>query len=279
MKNTTFRGREIRILRMRSGLLAIYKPKGYTSAYILNKIKYNLYNEISKKNNSHNSNNYNNNEKQHKIKIGHGGTLDPLAEGVLVLGINNGTKVLKTYLEGNKKYSAIGLFGKETDTLDSDGKIIKEMKYDHITKELLTISVNKFVGDIYQTPPMYSALKRGGRPLYEIARKGIVVERQPREVKVYSISLHQNQELPYFGIDIECGGGCYVRSVISDIGNECSSCAHLTSLVRTQQGPFELSDCLKENEWDYDSIYSAIDRCNKKANADIPEDIYIKGKK
>ncbi|CAG8450689.1 1500_t:CDS:10 [Scutellospora calospora] len=157
---------------------AINKPRGKTSTEVLNTLKdffRNKSNSIFIK----------------KLKLGHGGTLDPLATGVLVIGVNDGCKELHKYIGCNKVYSATGLFGFATDSYDSYGKLSKIAPVKHITKEMLTFTLQKFTGNILQKPPLYSALRMDGRRLYDYARKGIALPKniEPREVKIHSLSL------------------------------------------------------------------------------------------
>jgi len=245
-----------------SGLLAVHKPISRSSADIVSKIRYILTSGISEKTGLP--------RKKCKVKVGHGGTLDPLAEGVLILGVGDGTKLLQGYLSGSKNYHAIGILGSETDTLDNTGNVTEIADWTHINKQKLEDSLVQFRGDIMQTPPMFSALRKDGKRLYELAREGKVIELEPRPVSVYLLELidknknGENIELPYFGLDISCSGGFYVRSVISDIAKSVQSRAHMTALLRTKQGPYNLNDCLKEEDWSYDKINEAIVRCSKK---------------
>ncbi len=201
------------------------------------------------------------------IKVGHGGTLDPLAEGVLVLGIGSGTRLLNMYLRGEKAYRATGFLGFETDTLDKLGNRTLEVRSDHVTTAVLTDKLEQFRGKILQTPPMYSALKKNGEKLYDLARKGIIVDREPRPVEVFDLKLAQSaQGLPYFDLEVACGGGFYVRSLIHDLGRACNAAAHMTALTRTKQGVFELKDCLTEQEWTYDKLIAAVHQHSGKIN-------------
>uniref|UniRef100_A0A4W3IJ22 tRNA pseudouridine(55) synthase n=3 Tax=Callorhinchus milii TaxID=7868 RepID=A0A4W3IJ22_CALMI len=197
--------------------------------------------------------------KRQVLKMGHGGTLDSAATGVLVVGIGNGTKMLSAMLSGSKKYTTVGEFGKATDTLDTIGKVTEEKPYDHITKEDLENALEKFKGNIMQAPPLYSALKKGGQRLSCLARKGEAVEARPaRPVVVHSLSV-QDFSPPLFTLEIECGGGFYVRSLVSDLGKELSSCAHVKELERTKQGPFTLEEhALPEEKWTIDEIAKSV---------------------
>ncbi|XP_066477136.1 pseudouridylate synthase TRUB1 isoform X2 [Tiliqua scincoides] len=194
-----------------SGLFAVYKPKGPTSASVLNQLKAKLLSEAGLLDPSRN-------RIPHSLKIGHGGILDSAATGVLVVGIGKGTKMLGDMLAGSKKYTAIGELGNATDTFDSTGKVTEEKPYDWITQEDLENVLQKFTGSIIQAPPLYSALKKGGQRLSTLVKKGVAVEaKPPRPVTVYSLAL-KNFKPPLFTLDVECGGGFYVRSLVNDIG-------------------------------------------------------------
>ncbi|XP_068255322.1 pseudouridylate synthase TRUB1 isoform X1 [Nyctibius grandis] len=237
-----------------SGLFAVYKPKGPTSAGVLNLLKERLLAEAGVQTNG--------NKRNQVLKIGHGGTLDSAAAGVLVVGIGKGTKMLRTMLAGSKKYTAIGLLGKATDTLDATGKVTEEKPYDQITKGDLENVLQKFTGDIMQVPPLYSALKKDGERLSTLMKRGEAVEPKPaRPVRVYSLSLQQFQP-PLFTLDVECGGGFYVRSLVSDIGKELSTCATMQELTRTKHGPFTLEEhALYEDKWTIDEIARSLEHC------------------
>ena len=173
-----------------------------------------------------------------------------------------------SYLTGAKRYTASGEFGFETNTLDMEGNVTKTAPYDHVTVETVEETLLAFTGTIQQIPPIFSALRKGGKRMYEEARKGKSAEdlkMEPREVQVYRLELMNRDEthLPSFDLDIECGGGTYVRSLIRDIGYELGTVATMTSLVRTQQGPFTMKDALAKDEWTPDKIYEAIDKANE----------------
>ena len=206
------------------------------------------------------------------IKTGHGGTLDPLATGVLVVGIGSGTKELQSYLSGSKKYFARGEFGFETTTLDMDasGSVTKRMPMDHITVEAVRNCLPLFTGEIQQYPPIFSAIKKNGKKLYEAGREGKTAEDlqiEPRNVTIYNLEL-VDATLPSFDITIECGGGTYIRSLIRDIGHTLDSVATMTHLTRTQQAQFSLEDSLEEDDWTADKIYAAIEKCNTQRQAE-----------
>ncbi|XP_075391166.1 pseudouridylate synthase TRUB1 [Tenrec ecaudatus] len=239
-----------------NGVFAVHKPKGPTSAELLNRLKEKLLAEAGMPLPKCNK------RKKQTFKIGHGGTLDSAAKGVLVVGVGRGTKMLTNMLSGTKRYIAIGELGKATDTLDSTGKVTEEKPYDKITQEDIEGILEKFTGNIMQVPPLYSALKKDGQRLSTLMKRGEAVEAKPaRPVTVYSISLQKFQP-PFFTLDVECGGGFYIRSLVSDIGKELSSCANVLELTRTKQGPFTLDDhALPEEKWTIDDIAQALELC------------------
>ena len=151
----------------------------------------------------------------------------------------------------------------------------KKASFEHVTIEAVEKVLSQFRGKISQIPPMFSAIRKEGKRLYEVARQGLSaddVEIEPREAEVYEIELinKDKAEIPKFELDIECGGGTYVRALIRDIGYELGSVATTTNLKRTQQGPFTLKDCLEKDDWTPDNIYDAIDRWNvKREEVDI----------
>lgn len=241
---------EDKLVKVPSGLIAVYKPQGWTSSDVVGKVRNILRNGAKKKANR---------QGKVKIKVGHGGTLDPLAEGVLVLGVGEGTKMLQAYLTGAKSYYAEAKLGSETDTLDSTGTVTSIEEWSHVTRADLDNALEHFRGNISQVPPMYSALKRDGKKLYELARKGIEVEREAREITIYELERGQQElELPMFSLDVSCSGGTYIRTLCADIARHVNTRAHMTSLLRTKQGPFALKDCLHFENWDYDSLCSAV---------------------
>ncbi|XP_048844017.1 probable tRNA pseudouridine synthase 1 [Brienomyrus brachyistius] len=239
-------------LQSLNGLFAVYKKQGPTSADVLNRLKEKLLEEVGEK--------HQNPRKRKKalIKMGHGGTLDSAASGVLVVGIGSGTKMLTTMLTGSKKYTAVGELGKATDTLDATGTVTQENSFEHITREDMEEKLKKFTGEIMQVPPLYSALKRNGQRLSVLLKQGQKVEAKPaRPVTVHQLSLMEFSP-PLFTLDIECGGGFYVRSLVDDLGKELSSSAHVRELTRTKQGQFTLEHALLEEHWTVEHISHSL---------------------
>lgn len=177
-------------------------------------------------------------------KVGHAGTLDPFAEGILVLCIGKKTKESQQIMSFEKEYIGTIRFGIETDTLDSTGKVIKEMSIPKLTDSIVKRKLDSFIGNIKQIPPMYSALKKNGQPLYKLARKGITVERQPRIVHVSNLEILDlcNETLT---LKINCGKGTYIRSLAKDIANALGTNGHLVTLIRTKIGPYNEKNSLK----------------------------------
>uniref|UniRef100_A0AAZ3QU81 tRNA pseudouridine(55) synthase n=1 Tax=Oncorhynchus tshawytscha TaxID=74940 RepID=A0AAZ3QU81_ONCTS len=209
--------------------------EGPTSADVLNSLKETLLKEAGVKDPNPRK------RKKQALKMGHGGTLDSAASGVLVVGIGNGTKMLSTMLAGSKKYMAVGELGKATDTLDATGKVVHEKLYDHITREAFEEKLKQFTGDIMQVPPLYSALKKDGKRLSVLLKQGHEVEAKPaRPVTVYNLSL----------------------SLVDDLGKALSSCAHVRKLIRTKQGQFTLDDhTLQEEHWTLQHIVQSMQPC------------------
>ncbi len=211
---------------MISGIINIYKEKGYTSHDVVAKMRGIL-----------------------KIKrIGHTGTLDPDAEGVLPICIGKATKVVELIVNKNKTYEAILQLGVVTDTQDMTGQIIKTSPVD-VSLDQINKAVDKFIGGYDQIPPMYSALKVNGKKLYEYARQGKEIERKSRRVDISDIKiLDYKPEENQLKIRVDCGKGTYIRTLIHDIGEELGCGGAMKSLIRTKVGGFNLSDSLTLKE-------------------------------
>jgi len=201
------------------GYLNINKAQGWTSTDVVRKLK-----GVTR-----------------SKKIGHGGTLDPIATGVLPICIGSATRFAETVLLGTKSYRINVVLGSSTDTYDSTGEKTAEVKSFKVTRSQLIEALAGFTGEFLQTPPMYSALHHKGRRLYELARAGIEVERPPRSVKVLSLKLVEF-EGPELVLDIECSHGFYARTLANDIGEKLGTHAHMTGLTRTHAGPFKIED-------------------------------------
>lgn len=176
-------------------------------------------------------------------RVGHTGTLDPFATGVLPIAVNDGTKAIPFLDEGLKCYRALMQLGIATDTLDITGQVLSEQDCSSITLQKLQEALQHFSGSISQIPPMYSAIKQGGQPLYKLARQGQQVEREPRQVEIHSLEL-LSFNLPFVSFRVTCSRGTYVRTLADDIGALLGCGACLKELRRTASGPFQLQNAL-----------------------------------
>lgn len=176
-------------------------------------------------------------------KVGHCGTLDPNATGLLVLVLGKGTKLAEKLTAEDKVYEGRIKFGETTDTYDADGRVVETKPVPPLTVEQLNELAAGFLGDQMQTPPMVSAVKRGGVPLYKLARKGVEVERPPRLVHIYSFRFSDYTE-PFGTFRLACTKGTYVRTIAHELGQKIGCGAHLHSLRRIASGRFNLADAL-----------------------------------
>jgi len=187
-------------------------------------------------------------------RVGHAGTLDPAATGVLPVCFGQGTRVVEFLVDTTKVYRAEIELGVATDTYDASGKVIQVADYSGISQCQLESALTSYCGLIEQTPPMYSAVKYQGRPLYQLARAGITVERKSRPTKIHKLELIEWQP-PIFTIEVVCGKGTYIRSLAHDLGQTMGCGAHLKSLVRLRCGPFDIKDAISlpqlEDAFDY----------------------------
>jgi tRNA pseudouridine55 synthase len=203
------------------GILNINKPSGPTSFSVVSRVR-RLLNER---------------------RAGHGGTLDPIASGVLPVFLGHATRVAEYLMEYPKTYRAGVKLGAETDSFDAEGKVISSCDPSSITRGHIEAVLPRFRGDIIQKPPVYSALKHEGQPLYKLAREGKAVEAEPRPATIYRLDL-VSYESPFLTLDLECSKGTYIRSIAHDIGVALGCGAHLSSLVRTAYGPFNINDAV-----------------------------------
>ena len=178
-------------------------------------------------------------------KAGHTGTLDPAAAGVLGVCFGKATKTIPFIDDSTKTYICEMQLGKQTDTLDLEGEVIKEdLKWNRLDQKVVEEVIKNFQGEQEQIPPMYSAVHHQGQRLYKLARKGIEVERKPREVEVYSIKII-DISLPVIRMKLKVSRGTYIRSLVRDIGEQLGSSAVMTFLLRTQSGPFKIEEAVR----------------------------------
>lgn len=200
-------------------------------------------------------------------KVGHTGTLDPAATGVLPICIGKATKAADMLTASDKSYRAELLLGMTTDTLDAEGEILTEQPFDYVSKELFEETIQKFIGEIYQIPPMFSAIKKDGKKLYELAREGKTVEREKRKVTIERIELLSfDREKGLATIDVDCSKGTYIRTLCEDIGTALGCGAYMNSLVRTKSGRFTIDKSYTEEE------IKKMSETNELAKALIPTD-------
>ncbi len=220
------------------GILNIYKEKGWTSFDVVAKLRRIL-----------------------KVKrIGHTGTLDPDAEGVLPVCVGRATKAVEALMDHDKEYRAVLLFGKKTDTGDITGKVLAEAEVPDLSEDEIRNVLSTFVPGYAQIPPMYSALKVNGKRLYEYAREGIVIEREPREVQIPSLRL-ESMALPRITITTVCGRGTYIRALCEDIGEKLFLPACMESLLRTRVGDFHVSDAKRIAEIEEAAQNGTLESC------------------
>lgn len=210
-----------------NGVLVLDKPAGFSSAQAVDHVK-----------------------RAFRVKrAGHGGTLDPIATGVLAICLGEATKIAQYLLADDKAYRAELVLGRETDTLDRTGETVAERDASHVTREMIVAALAGHLGEQDQIPPMYSAIKQDGVRLYKQARRGIEVDRVARRVRIDRLTL-----LAYEGarvtIEMACGKGTYVRSLVDDLGRELGCGAHLAELRRTQSGIFSIDQAQQPDALD-----------------------------
>ncbi len=210
----------------KNGIIVIDKPAGITSAQVVSRVK-----RITG-----------------AKKVGHTGTLDPFATGLMICGINGGTRLSQFFLSGDKTYEAGLLLGSDTDTMDCTGAVVSNCDEnffsnsdDQYDSDFFNSLFKTFVGKQSQLPPVYSALKHNGVPLYKLARKGTPVQKPPRNITIYSLRLIMHS-LPSVLFEVSCSTGTYIRTLASDIGKRVGSGGHLFSLRRTETSGFKIKD-------------------------------------
>ena len=199
------------------GIINVYKEKGFTSHDVVAKLR----GIVGQK------------------KIGHTGTLDPDATGVLPVCLGRATKVCELLTDHDKTYEALLLLGKTTDTQDISGEVLEERDPGNLTEEEVRSCIESFIGEYDQIPPMYSALKVNGKKLYELAREGKTVERKSRKVQIHGIRILE-MNLPHVRMEVDCSKGTYIRVLGEDIAKALNTFGHLTYLHRIKTGQFDL---------------------------------------
>lgn len=213
-------------------VLLIDKPLEWTSFQAVNKIRWHIKKKFGLK----------------KIKVGHAGTLDPLASGLLILCVGKETKNISTYQGQIKEYTGTFTLGATTPSYDLETEINEEFPTHHITKDLLNETTHQFIGEIDQKPPIFSAIKKDGKRLYEIARKGQTTEIASRKVTISEFEITK-VKLPDVEFRVVCSKGTYIRSLANDYGLALDSGAHLSALRRTRIGDFKVSEAKSIEEF------------------------------
>ena len=214
-------------------IILIDKPLDWTSFQVVNKIRWLIRSTFGIK----------------KIKVGHAGTLDPLASGLLILCTGKMTKSIEQFMGQEKEYTGTFTLGSTTPSYDLETEVDNTFPTDHITEELLQATLNQFVGTIDQYPPVFSALKKDGKRLYEYAREGIEVEIPARKVNIHSFELTQ-KVIPKVDFKVICSKGTYIRSLANDFGKALNSGAHLSALRRTRIGEFNIEHAISIEDFE-----------------------------
>ena len=213
-------------------LLLIDKPLKWSSFQVVNKLRWHIKKTFDIK----------------KIKVGHAGTLDPLATGLLIVCTGKMTKQIQELQDQKKVYSGTMTLGSTTPSYDLETDINQKFSTDHISENILRETTKQFIGEIEQYPPIYSAIKKDGKRLYEYARSGQDIDIKPRKIFIesFNITNFQNQKVDF---EVQCGKGTYIRSLANDFGKALNSGAHLSSLRRTEIGNFSINDAIEIDEF------------------------------
>lgn len=217
-------------------LILVDKPKDWTSFDVVNKIRGLLKRALGVK----------------KIKVGHSGTLDPMATGLLLICTGKYTKLLHTLQNENKTYTGRMVLGATTPSYDAESEIEESYPTDHITSAAIEAAVQIFQGEIDQVPPMFSAIKVNGQPLYKLARRGESLELEPRRIRIDTFTITK-EEMPYLEFEVACSKGTYIRSLAHDFGRSLNSGAYLDVLRRTKIGEYDIKDA-----WNLDDLVQAV---------------------
>ena len=213
-------------------VLLINKPLNWTSFQVVNKIRWIIKNKFGIK----------------KIKVGHAGTLDPLATGLLIICTGKMTKKISSFQNQTKKYTGTFLIGTTTPSFDLETKPNNTFPIDHINEDLIINASKSFIGKIKQKPPIFSAIKKDGKRLYESARIGENVEINDRYIEILSFNISKIH-MPHIDFEVECSKGTYIRSIADDFGKHLKNGAHLSQLTRTHIGEYNLNQALTVNEF------------------------------
>jgi len=214
-------------LIMKDGILIINKPQGLTSHDVVVHIRKVL----------------------HIKQVGHAGTLDPLATGVLIIFVGKATKLFNRFLEFNKEYIATLTLGEVTDSGDSEGKVLSVLPVPAINEYLINLTFKEFVGEIEQVPPMVSALRYRGKRLYQLARRGIEVAREPRRITIEALELRKFNS-PDIQFYVKCSKGTYIRQLANDIALRLGCGGHISQIERVSVGPFNIKDAISLDKVD-----------------------------
>ena len=214
-------------------VLLINKPLNWTSFQVVNKIRWLIKNKFGIK----------------KIKVGHAGTLDPLATGLLIICTGKMTKKISSFQNQTKKYTGTFLIGSTTPSFDLETKPDNTFPVDHINKDLIINATKSFIGKIKQKPPIYSAIKKDGKRLYESARIGENIEINDRDIEILNFNISRIN-MPHIDFEVECSKGTYIRSIANDLGAALNCGGYLSKLCRTDIGEFSLSNAMSINSFE-----------------------------
>ena len=229
---TTLPTFDVNQLKTDGVMLLVDKPLHWTSFDVVNKLRWKLRDITGDK----------------KIKVGHAGTLDPLATGLLIVCVGKKTKEIDSFMGLDKAYTGTFTFGASTPSFDAETEPNAFATTAHLSLNFLKEKTQLFLGDIQQMPPIYSAIKVDGEAMYKSARLGISVKVEPRNVRINKFEITQF-ETPQVNFEVECAKGTYVRSLANDFGLACNSRAYLTTLVRTKIGDYDIKNALSVEDW------------------------------
>lgn len=236
------------------GALLVDKPAGFTSHDLVNVVR----------------------QKLGTKKVGHAGTLDPDATGLMLVGVGFGTKLLEYSVGCDKTYEAEITFGTATSTLDASGEVTETVDMSDLAPEAVKEAALKFVGDIKQVPPMVSALKVDGKRLHELAREGKTVERKARQVTVSEFTISETDDPLVYKATVTCSSGTYIRTLADDLGRALGGVAHLSGLRRTKVGRFDVSGAVALDDVSVDNLLGAETLLSDASLVPLPEELVAK---